>query len=217
MPAASSSVPISSQQSSKYSDTSNLTNVYNTLLASSLEYIVSSSINLSISLTLLAIVLTYFACFSGVSAIPSLKPSTYPLIAVRGVFRSWEMFLISSFSSLSDWSLSSDDFFNIRRISSKSLHTSPISLCGTLGISKSKLPSLILSVASLSLLTGLIIELYIHRLRIRLVIARISIITTISSTIICLICGTLCLTEVSIDTLYIFPKSSVKSTCFIRL
>ena len=156
---------------------------------------------MSISLTLLAIVWIYLACFSGVLAIPSRKPSTYPLIAVSGVFKSCEIFLISSFSSASDLILSSALCLSTTLISSKSRHTSPISLLDTFGISKSILPSLILSVASFSLLSGLTIELYIHRVSPRLVITSTIIITNITCIINVLTCGRICFNEVTIDTL----------------
>ena len=61
------------------------------------------------------------------------------------------------------------------------------------------------------------IELYIHRLSTRLVMTSMMMMIKTSCHSICLICGMLCLTDVTIDTLYIFPKLSEKSTCFIRL
>ena len=164
----------------------------------------------------MAIVLRYFSCFSGVSAIPSRIPSTYPLIAVSGVFKSCEIFLISSFSSLSDLILSSEDCFNITRISSKSRHTSPISSLETFGILKSKLPFLIFFVASFSLSTGFKIEPYIQNIRIIPVIIRIHTIAIIPWIIKCLICGIIWLRAVIINTLY---SSSLleKSNCLISI
>ena len=74
------------------------------------------------------------------------------------IFKSCEILRISSFSSISERILSSDDCFKMTRISSKSRHTSPISFFGTFGISKSKLPYFIFCVASFNLSSGFIIE-----------------------------------------------------------
>ena len=50
---------------------------------------------------LLYMVRMYRSSFSGKEATPSKIPSTYPLIAVMGVFRSWEILLIKPLFSLS--------------------------------------------------------------------------------------------------------------------
>ena len=62
----------------------------------------------------------YLSIFSGVFATPSMIPSTYPLIAVIGVFRSWEILLISSLFSRSNATFSSAFAFSLSLISSKS-------------------------------------------------------------------------------------------------
>ena len=62
----------------------------------------------------------YLSILSGVSATPSMIPSTYPLIAVIGVFRSWEILLISSLFSRSNATFSSAFAFSLSLISSKS-------------------------------------------------------------------------------------------------
>ena len=147
---------------------------------------------------------------------PSSIPSTYPLIAVRGVFKSCEIFLISSFSSLSDLILSSEDCFNITRISSKSRHTSPISSLDTFGILKSRLPFLILLVASFNLSTGFNIELYTHNVRSTPVIISIVKIAAPPCITKCFTCGITWLSDVIIYTLYSLLPLSVKSICLIR-
>ena len=155
----------------------------------------------------------YRCCFSGVSATPSIIPSTYPFMAVRGVLRSWEIFLISSFSSLSEIIFSCEVSLRITLISSKSRHTSPISSRELLGISKSRLPILIFWVASLSLSKGIIMEPYIHKSRKRLVITRMKITEIIPCTPILLICGITCSRNVTIYTLITSPDSSLKLNC----
>ena len=60
----------------------------------SLEYIFRFSTMLSKLLAFISIVFKYLSSFSGVLAIPSFIPSTYPFIEVIGVFKSWDIFAI---------------------------------------------------------------------------------------------------------------------------